>query len=113
MFHKLPLIMLLLVFFLIPLSIGAQNETPANAPNVQPTATTAPNIQPNPAPLATPTPKPVRRTPVSLGEEPEEKPLYMNVAVYVGGGCFLVVFIGLYMILSSSPSPRSKRRKKS
>lgn len=112
MFNKLLAIYILLLFALLPVQGWAQNETPANVPQQQPTTAPAPTNQPQEAPQTAPTSRPVReRTPVSVGDEVEEKPLYMNMAVYVGGGCFLVVFIGLYMILSSSPSSRSKRRR--
>jgi hypothetical protein len=108
---------LVLFLFIVIVSLPGfgwtQNETPANVPQEQPTMVPAPENLPPQEPQVTPTPRPVRqRTPVSVDNEPEEKPLYMNVAVYVGGGCFLVVFIGLYMILSSTPSSRSKRRRK-
>lgn len=94
-----------------------QNETPANAPLQQPSATAVPAaataIPPQVEPAVTPEPRPERiRTPAAVEEDEEEQPLYMNMAVYVGGFCFMVVFIGLYMIMSSTPKKSKRRRKK-
>ena len=97
-----------------------QNETPADVPQQQPTATAVPAVPVVPAippqtepDEAAPTPGPVReRAPAAAVDEEEAVPLYMNMAVYVGGFCFLVVFIGLYAIMSSTPKKSKRRRKK-
>ncbi len=122
-FFKAVLSVCLVAIFLLPLTGFTQTqETPPDSPQPAATQAPAPANEPQPA-RQQPAQQPARRsTPASrpsrdfsptITVEPlEEKPLHANVAVYVGGGCFLVVFIGLYMIMSSSPTSGAKRLRK-
>jgi len=88
-------------------------QTPAPKPVVQPTAVpvSKPVAQPTAVPAASPKPtaKPARTAKQTQSVKAEgEESIYKNVAVIVGVICFFVVFGGLYIIVRSVPSSRSR-----